>query len=199
MMEPKPKPTAETADFFNDLEAIRLSANDSAGIGTREILTRVPVRKPRRDEFFRCHPDPAMSLAATTYVDRNDQDDVYFVAPAMRGVLAEDLRPVLLQLAIARNGVLFIWPLTIPSDDNPLGRSWHESARKAAEIAKTRWIRIISDKGLNGYRVRAAEGNLAEPEWPTDKTFNDLLTIAFADKIIMSADHPIVRTLRGLA
>jgi hypothetical protein len=202
MTEPKPKPTVfppETADFFNDLEAIRLSDNDSVGIGTREILTRVPVRRPRRGEFFRTHPDPAMSLAATTYVDRNEQDDVYFVAPAMRGALAEDLRPVLLQLAIARSGVLFIWPLTIPSDDNPLGRSWHESARKAAEIAKTRWIRIVADKSLSGYRVREAEGKLSEPEWPTDKSFGDLLEIAFAERIIMSNEHPIVRALRGLA
>jgi hypothetical protein len=139
-----------------------------------------------------------MSLAVTIYVDRNEQDDVYFVAPAMRGVLAEDLKPVLLQLAITRKGMLFIWPLTIPSDENPLGRSWHESARKAAEIAKSHWIRILSDKGLSGYRVRQAEGHLSEPEWPADKSFNDLLTIGFADRIIMSEDHPVVRALRGL-
>jgi hypothetical protein len=201
MTEPKPQPTVfspETADFFTDLEAIRLSDKDSAGIGTREILTRVPVRKPRRGEFFRTHRDPAMSLAATTYVDSNEQDDVYFVAPAMRGALAEDLRPVLLQLAITRNGVLFIWPATIPNDDNPLGRSWHDSARKAAEIAKTQWIRVIADKALSGYRVRQAEGKLSEPEWPIDKTFGDLLAIAFGDRIIMSEDHPVVRALRGL-
>jgi hypothetical protein len=41
----------------------------------------------------------------------------------MRGALAEDLKPVLLQLAITRKGVLFIWPLTIPTEENPLGRS----------------------------------------------------------------------------
>ena len=36
MTEPKPQPTVfppETADFFTDLEAIRLSDKDSAGIG----------------------------------------------------------------------------------------------------------------------------------------------------------------------
>jgi hypothetical protein len=188
-----------TANFFADLEAIRLSEEDTTGIGTVEILTRVPVRRPRREEFVRCHPDPAMSLAVTIYVDRNEQDDVYFVAPAMRGALAEDLKPVLLQLAMTRKGVLFIWPLTIPSEENPLGRSWHESARKASEIAKKYWIRIAADKALGGYRIRQAEGKLAEPEWPKDKTFNDLLAIAFADKIIMSPDHPVVRALRGLA
>jgi len=203
MTEPKKKTAAaeldtNTENFFADLDAIRLSPEDTAEIGTREILTRVPVRRPRRGEFFRCHPDGAMSLAVTIYVDHNDQDDIYFVAPAMRGMLAEELKPVLLQLAITRKGVLFIWPLTIPSEENPLGRSWHESARKAAEIAKTKWIRIISDKALNGYRVRQAEGQLSEPEWPTDKSFSDLLTIAFADRIITSEDHPVVRALRGL-
>src|SRR6516165_3790486 len=170
--------------FFDDLEAIRLSPDDTSEIGTREVLTRVPVRRPRRDEFFRCHPDPAMSLAVTIYVDRDEQVDVYFVAPAMRGLLAEDLKPVLLQLTINRKGVVFIWPLTLPSEDNPLGRSWHESARKAAEIAKEDWIRMSADKSLGGYRVRQAEGRLSEPDWPK-KTFNELLAIAFADRIIM--------------
>jgi hypothetical protein len=200
----KTKPTAvelenNTANFFDDLEAIRLSEEDTATIGTQEILRRVPVRRPRKDEFVRCHPDPGMSSAVTIYTDRNEQHDVFFVAPAMRGALAEDLKPVLLQLAITRKGVLFIWPLTIPSDENPLGRSWHESARKAAEIAKQHWSRIAADKALGGYRIRQAEGKLAEPEWPTDETFNDLLAIAFADKIIVSADHPVCRALRGLA
>jgi hypothetical protein len=201
MTEPKPKPVelkTNTENFFADLEAIRLSPEDTNEIGMREILTRVPVRKPQRLEFFRCHPDRAMSLAVTIFVDRNEEDEVYFVAPAMRGELAEDLKPVLLQLCINRKGVLFIWPLTIPSDENPLGRSWHESARKAAEIGKGCWIRIAADKSLGGYRVRQAEGALSEPEWPTDKSFSDLLTIAFADRIIMTPEHPVVRRVRGL-
>jgi hypothetical protein len=203
MTETKPKLTpieleTNTTNFFADLEAIRLGPEDTAQIGTREILTRVPVRKPGKAEFVRCHPDPNMSLAVTIYVDRDERDDVYFVAPQMRGALAEDLRPVLLQLAVSRKGVLFIWPLTLPDEENPLGRSWHESARKAAEIAKSQWVRETVDKALGGYRVRQAEGKLSEPEWPTDKTFSELLTIAFSDRIIMSEDHPVVRQLRGL-
>jgi len=193
-----PELEINTANFFANLEAVRLAPEDTAELGTREILTRVPVRRPRREEFVRCHPDPAMSLSVTIYVDRNENDDVYFVAPGMRGALAEDLRAVLLQLTISRKGTLFIWPLTIPSEDNPLGRSWHESARKAAEIAKSYWIRIAADKSLGGYRVRKAEGKLSDPEWPTDKSFGDLLTIAFADRIILDENHPMVRKLRGL-
>jgi hypothetical protein len=161
-------------------------------------LTRVPVRRPRKDEFVRCHPDPKMSVAVTIYVDRDEQEQVFFVAPAMRGELAEDLKAVLLQLSITRKGTLFIWPLTLPNEDNPLGRSWHESAVTAATIAKTKWVRISADKSLGGYRVRQAEGPLSEPDWPTDKSLSDLLTIAFNDRIITSMDHPVVRRLRGL-
>jgi hypothetical protein len=56
--EAKRKPTTveldtNTANFFADLEAIRLSPEDTSEISTREILTRVPVRKPRKGEFFR--------------------------------------------------------------------------------------------------------------------------------------------------
>ena len=204
MTETKPKLVeavqleTNTAAFFSDLEAVRLRPEDTADIGTREILTRVPVRRPRRDEFFRCHPNPEMSLAVTVFVDRQEQDDVYFVAPAMRGALAEDLRAVHLQLTISRRNTVFIWPLTLPNADNPLGRSWHESAFKAREIAKIHWVRIFADKSLNGYRVMQAEGHLSEPEWPKDKSFNDLLAIAFEDRIIMTEDHPVVRRLRGL-
>jgi hypothetical protein len=204
MSDSKPKTASasqletKTVHFFEDLESIRLSPEDTADIGTHEILTRVPVRRPRRDEFFRCHPDPAMTLEAAIYVDRQEQDETYFVAPAMRGALLGDLRPALLQLAISRKGTLFIWPLTLPKEDNPLGRSWHESALRAKEIAKAHWIRIFADKSLGGYRVLQAEGSLSEPEWPSDKTFGDLLEIAFGDRIIMSEDHPVVRRLRGL-
>ena len=53
-----PEIEANTAKFFDDLEAIRLSPEDTAGLGSKKILTTVPVRKPRKQEFFRCHPDP---------------------------------------------------------------------------------------------------------------------------------------------
>ncbi len=192
-----PEIEANTAKFFDDLEAIRLSPEDTTGLGAKEILTRVPVRRPRKQEFVRCHPDPAMTLAVTLYVD-DDDGEAYFVAPNMRGVLADSVKPTLLQLSIMRNGTLFIWPLTIPSAEGGGGRSWHESALKAKEIAKTQWIRVLADKTRNGYRVFAAEGTLAAPVWREDKTFNELLEIAFADRIIMTEDHPVVRKLRGL-
>jgi hypothetical protein len=190
---------ANTSKFFDDLEAIRLSPEDTAGLGSKKILTTVPVRRPRKQEFFRCHPDPAMTLTAMLFTDEEDSE-AYFVAPDMRsaGVLANTVKPTLLQLAILRPGQIFIWPLTLPSTEGGGGRSWHESALKAKELSKHKWIRIVADRAISGYQPFGAEGELSEPEWPTDLTFNEILEIAFADKIIFSEDHPAVRKLRGL-
>ena len=191
-------PEENTAKFFDDLEKIRLSPEDTAGLGSTKILTTVPVRKPKKQEFFRCHPDPAMTLTAMLYVDEDDSE-AYFVAPNMRGadILANQVKPTLLQLTVLRNGTLIIWPLTLPSTDGGGGRSWHESALKAKEIAKTKWLRIAADRSINGYQAYVAEGGLDEPDWKkllAGKTFNELLELAFADKIILSEDHPVGRS-----
>jgi hypothetical protein len=188
---------AGTTKFFADLEAVRLSPEDMADFSAREILTRIPVRRPKRKEFVRCHPDPTRTVAVSLLFDDGD-GEAYFVAPNMRTALADDSKSTLLQLAMTHDGTLIIWPLTIPNDENPRGRSWHESAMIAKELAKRKWIRVFADRSRDGYRVFEAAGKLPEPEWPKDKTFNELLEIAFADKIIMSEDHPIVRKLRGL-
>jgi hypothetical protein len=187
-----------TASFFADLEKIRLSPNDAGDVGTTELLSLVPVRKPRRGEFFMASNDPRMCLAVAIYQDPVESDEVFFVAPNMRGLMAEDLKAVLLQLCISLRGTVFIWPLTLAKEDNARGRSWHESARKAAEAAKTSRVRILPDRDLNGYRIRKAEGNLPKPEWPT-LTFNQLLDIAFShDRIISGPDHIVMQRLRGL-
>jgi hypothetical protein len=47
--------------------------------------------------------------------------------------------------------------------------------------------------------VITAENINLDPIWPTDRTFNDLLKLGFADKIINSPDHPYVLQLRGVA
>jgi hypothetical protein len=138
MAEPNPKQTFEqnTADFFSDLEKIRLTAEDMGDIGTKEILSLVPVRRPRKGEFFRAHADPGMSLEVAIYQDRDEPDEVYFVAPSMRDELSEDTKAVLLQLCVSRKGVVFIWPLTIPHEGNSQGRSWHERLEKPPRSRK---------------------------------------------------------------
>jgi hypothetical protein len=181
-------------DFFANLDGLRISIFDTAE-SVREILSAVPVRKPNRTDYFRTHPDPNMCLPTTVLVDRDEQDEIFFVPPDMRGVLAGELKHVLLQVTITRQGVLLLWPINLPLD----GRHcpWAETSRQAAELAKSSWVRMASDRPLGAYRIFRAEGEIPEPRWP-DKTFGELLQIAFRGRIIDSEDHPVIRRLRGL-
>ena len=186
----------QDGNLFDNLEALRLGADDAALAGTREHLSHVPVRKPGRAEFVRLHPDPAMALDTAVYEDKEEQE-VFLVAPSMRGELVGELRPVLLCTAVTSLGVLFLWPVPLP-DGSGRRNSWHETAREAAELAKSRWVRVRADMGLGAYRIYIAEGELPDPAWP-GKPLGELIKVAFRDRMIADQGHPVVRRLRGLA
>ena len=63
----------------------------------------------------------------------------------------------------------------------------------------TKWIRVKANMSLGAYEIYEAQSpDLANPEWP-DLAYNELLRIAFrAEGVISSADHPVVKKLRGL-
>jgi hypothetical protein len=184
-------------NIFADLDALRLSPDAAVVAGTSEILSHIPIRKPNRHEFFRTHPDAeAMWLSTGVFVDREEKE-VFFVTPRAREALLGEIKPVLLVTTITRQSVLIVWPLTLPTDDirrNP----WFDSASEAAELAKGSWIRMPADMSLGCYRIYQAEGQLSEPVWP-DKTMNEIMEIAFRDRIVDSENHPVVRRLRGRA
>jgi hypothetical protein len=183
------------ANVFDDLEALRLSPEDAATVGTREILSRVPVRKPLRTEFFRVHPDADMQLATGVFIDR-EEGETYFVTPELRSAMSGEWRPVMLVTVITKQNVVLLWPIALP-DETGRRNDWAESARAACEEAKSHWVRLVPDMALRAYRIYVAEGKLAEPVWP-DKSLAELLALGFKDYIIDSVDHPVIGRLRGV-
>jgi hypothetical protein len=181
-------------NFFADLEALRLN-NDAAMIGATEVLTHLPVRKPSRSEFFQVHPGEDYSLDTSIYEDKVERE-FFLVPPGMRAEFVGEARPVLLRLCVNRQGQYFIWPVKLPGEDGRRN-SWHNTALDAMAIAANEWVRLTADMGAGCYRIYKALGELSDPIWP-DKSFRELLELAFAQRIIDSPDHPIVRRLRGL-
>ena len=55
---------------------------------------------------------------------------------------------------------------------------------------------LTANMSLGAYEVFEASGDLPEPEWP-DIPFPEILKIAFRDRIVDRADHPLVQRLRG--
>jgi hypothetical protein len=57
-----PKAQEKQAPDPFDPARLRLSQDFSAAIGVKKLLTTVPVRKPSKEWFVRCHPDPAYRI-----------------------------------------------------------------------------------------------------------------------------------------
>lgn len=189
-MEPS-KPL--THDPF-DLASLRLPQNFEDTSGVKRIVTTVPVRKPDRTWFVRVRPGEEWRLS-TGIVELKDERETYLVAPSLRHELASEMTPKVLFTAINRQGVLFLWIVKLPNVD---GRSdtWSQSALAAATQAEGGWVRVIPNNTLGGYDLYTARAGLPDPEWP-DLSFQEIIRLAFKDRMIDSLDHPVVRRLKG--
>lgn len=185
-----------SASVFDNLDALRLGPDPATLDGVREVLATVPVRKPKKTEFVRVHPDPAMTLDTAVFEDKDERGETYFVLPQLRAAMIDELRPVLLMTAITRQNVTFLWPVRLP--DGARANAWADSAREAAEAAKSEWVRVVPDMHLGAYRIQVAAARLPDPAW-RDEPLTRLLELGFRNRIIDSEDHPILRRLRGEA
>jgi hypothetical protein len=182
-------------DPFADLASLRLDQNFAETCGVKKLLRTVPVRKPNQQDFVRVHPDPSYRELLPA-IELKEDRELYLVGPQMQAELVTESVPSTLFTAINRQGVLFLWPVRLPGPDGK-ANEWWRSAREAAELAMTQWVRIKANMSLGAYEMFAAESVMQEPDWP-DLAFNELLRLAFRDRVITSHDHPVVKRLRGL-
>jgi hypothetical protein len=175
-------------------EDFRISQDFADGLGVEQVILRVPVRKPRKQDFIRIHPEAGLSSTALLEVE--EDNEFYLLAPTLFNALPEEAHLYRLALAITRQQAVFIWPLKLPGPDGR-GNSWHESALEIAELAKTRWVRVRGNRSLGSYVAHVATGELDEPRWPT-KSFSELFGLAFGSgRLISDPDHPVVQRLLG--
>jgi hypothetical protein len=183
-------------DPFTDLSQIRLDQSFTDACGVKKLLTTIPVRKPLAQDFVRVHPDEAYR-GNFPIIDLKNEREIYLVTRQMAPSLVGECVPAILFTAINRQGVVFIWPVRLPGYDGKTN-IWHQSAHEAAERAMTGWMRVKANMSLGAYEMFAAEGSLHDPEWP-NLPFNELLRIAFKDRLVDRIDHPVVKRFRGLA
>jgi len=187
----------DQTDPFN-LENLRLSQNFGELVGVKKLLTTVPVRKPGKQDFFRVRPGVDWSVDTAVLELKEDRGETYLVAPALWPELPGELVPKRLFTTINRQGVVAIWPVRLPGED---GRqdNWSRSALEAADLGQRNWIRLVANMSLGGYEIfRATRDDLPEPIWP-DLTFQEILKIAFQDRLIQTLDHAVILRLKGAA
>lgn len=183
-------------NIFSDLNALKLSYGEGVLAGAKETLSRLPVRKANRQEFWRSHPSEDMSLLTAVYEDK-DSRETYLIDPDMIPQMSAlgEVTPAKLVPAITRQGVLILIPAKLPNEVGS-NTAWQDTLLHATELAKTKWLRTTADMALGAYRIFEAEGNLSEPEWP-DMTLSQMLEVGFKDRVIDSEDHPVFNKLLG--
>jgi hypothetical protein len=189
--------TPAPVDAFTDLTALRLDQSYADSVGVKKLLTTVPVRKPHSQEFVRTHTDEKFRLPGAAIIELKDDRESFLVLPTVATLLSPgDFVAKDLFLTLSRQNILFLWPVPVPkTDGRGRGNGWHISARNAAVLATTQWVRLTPNMPLGAYDTSVATAKLPEPEWPTDKSFNDILRIAFKDRLIETIDHPVIQRL----
>ncbi len=180
------------------------------GIGrkasTTVVNSKITARRPKSFEWVRVHPDSdAYSIVLPVILFGKEEADegkqasmakpeVFAVHPDLMDDprLADDLtKQVEYNLAITRNGKLFVWSHTFLDKEN----SWLDSEESNIAAARATWIRQIS--GDSVYNRRESAKDFGEPNWP-DRDFDSILIEALGDHFVTALDHPLFAKLDGI-
>jgi len=180
--------------FKFDLNAIRVNSEDDFVTEFLKETGDLEVRYPKKQEFFRVHPDEQMRIQTKLLLIDADKK-WYLVAKNVWPELSDELTAVTLMVCINDDGVQFLWPMKV----SPQGQSngWNDSALNGATKAVTRWVRLVADITRGRRRIILGNENLPEPEWEA-ATLSDMIQKAFKDTYIDSLDHHVLKKLRGI-
>jgi len=188
--------STEPTGSFPSLSELRLSQSFVEQAGVKKLLTTVPVRKPHKQDYFRVHPDAAFRDQFAFIELKNDDREHYVVMPGIAAAVSTETVNKTLYTAINRQGVIFLWPVPLPTPDDRRVNDWHRTAREGAARSVDRWIRLVPNMALGANEIFEAPSGTPDPVWP-EHSFEELLAIGFRDRIIQSLDHPVLKRLRG--
>jgi hypothetical protein len=159
-------------------------------VGARQIITTCSVRRPKNNEFVRVSENP--ELFTGLVYEEKEEEAFYLVKPEALRYFYTPPPMKILVLTVNQNGVFFLWP--VPVDDQ---NTWNKSTRRAYQVAKTDWVKLVGDRKAGEYSTFLAEGDgLPPPRFP-DKSYWELLDLAFPNsKIVGDADHEVVLKIR---
>lgn len=178
-----------------DPAALRITEGFAANGGAEKLLIVLNAQKPPKQAFVRVHPDPELRIRVAL-LELKEEREVYVVAPDVAEQVPSEVRRVEIRLTVTQQGTVFLWPVPLPPAERA-DNSWNVTARAAADLAETKWVRLTANMSAQCYDVHVAQSAAAEPVWP-DKTLQELLAIAFGNgRLIDSLEHPVIQRLLG--
>lgn len=195
LLQPEEPENLPTAGMFSE-ENLCLPADYVTDLKVETRILSYPCDKPPKHMFFRVRPGAEWNRRVRILeVEREMGKDRYVIPMGVAGLSKVDefIRDTMLYWVVSPDGDFRLWPIKLPLTGREIS-GWTQTAMKAAEIAGSKWIRLVPSSGC--YKTVSAEGEFDEPVWP-EQTWEEVLTVAFSDKVIASADHPVVSELRG--
>jgi hypothetical protein len=164
-------------------------------------LTTIPVEKPNDQDFFRCHPSEDYQYQAALITHQEEKGARYLVHPVFLkekkiGLIKFHLEQLFLYTT--RSGKLAFWPIKVRKDNRE--NTWLDSAEAAVEAARIKWVCVVSVPKDKMYKTAEAVGTFPEPDWPKltqGKSVEELLAVAFKERLILHESHPLIQKLRG--
>lgn len=153
----------------------------------------IAVRKPRRQEFFRAHPDAAFRWRVLLLIDDQDREH-YVVAPELFDELHREAKLHQLRRCVGRDGTEFLLPIPLPDPDGNWN-AWHRSREQVAREAESCWVRMCTNKDVGVYETLRGRSDPA-PTWQQGSPV-EVFERAFRGRAIVDLGHPLVRRLRG--
>jgi hypothetical protein len=179
-----------------DPATLRIDPTSIISAGPAELITRIGIDKPGKQDYVRVHPNEAEFAVSTRVIQFKEDGDTYLIQPHLHGLLYAESVPVFLYTAMKYPNAVFVWPVRM-AEQGEKDMLWWSSARDGVNEAMKHWTRLIPDKRSGKYKIYPDRDNqMPAPEWPP-LSFREILAIAFRDYNIDSADHPIVKRLLG--
>jgi hypothetical protein len=137
----KTESAAKGPDPF-DIDKLVLTQSFAEAVGAEEVINKIPVRKPNKQEWFRVHSDPAFRKNLGVIEIRGD-NEFYFVHPDLIASLSQWCVPATLYVYVDStvNSLPRLWPIRLPKE-NEADMDWWSSARGAAEHAMNTWTQM---------------------------------------------------------
>jgi hypothetical protein len=187
---------------YNPLKLSNLRTKSDVLKGVWTDPSRIPVlTRPEPNTWVRVRPGEEYSavidlLVATNASSSSDRNPLYVATDDVRPELERFVKPHRVAVAITyHDKVEFLWARAVGSGDN----TWTASIMRAMDKGETDWIALESDRPLSEYKIHTAprSDQWGEPKW-RDRTLEEVLGLAFRDRVINSMDHDIVKRLLGL-
>lgn len=188
-----------------DLENSKIDIEKYHGApATEEVSSMLVIRKPAKHWFVTANPNPEYSYLAgiLEHVEEGSfSGEIYLVSEPVARAMGSLVKICLLTLAKTSHGVRFIWtqPPPRPPNDKKRISPYISAHLEAAKLAKTKWVRMVSDQDIKSYKIHVWEDKPGQPQtyppisWSEEIPFSEYLQKSFDDRFIKTMDHPIVK------